>query len=67
MPVHTFVDEVKESGYLLLAAMLPPDSLASARKALRKLTLPGQHRPHFHKESDRQRRAILSGILGLEA
>jgi hypothetical protein len=45
VPVHAFVDEVKEPGYRLVAAMLSPDAPTPARKALGKLALPGQHRP----------------------
>lgn len=32
---------------------------------LRAMLMPGQRRPHFHRESDRQRKKILDGIAAL--
>lgn len=48
--VHTFVDESKLRGLLVVAAVLAPRDLAQARTAMRELCLPGQARLHFTKE-----------------
>lgn len=61
---HVYVDEAKTQHLLLTAASLPPERLAQARRALRSLLMPGQRRPHFHRESDRQRKKTLDGITG---
>lgn len=63
---HIFVDETKDRGYLIAAAVLLPRDLGPARTALRQLLLRGQRRVHFAKESDPRRRAIVStmGTLG---
>lgn len=62
---QVYVDEAKSRGLLLTAAALPPGQLAEARRTLGGLLMPGQRRPHFHRESDRQRKKILDGIVAL--
>jgi len=62
---HAFVDESKQHGLLVAAAVFQPRDLAPARTALRRLCLPGQARLHFTKERDDRRRQILSTIMDL--
>ncbi|NQX36462.1 hypothetical protein [Herbiconiux sp. VKM Ac-2851] len=61
-----FVDESKNAGYILVAAVVHPSGAESLRKAMRALVLPGQRRLHFSRESDSRRRLILSKLLALE-
>ncbi|WP_037317976.1 hypothetical protein [Amycolatopsis orientalis] len=65
MTSHVFVDESKEGGYLVTAAALFSGDLASARRAMRSLVLPGQRRLHFTHESDGRRKRILDAITEL--
>lgn len=59
-----FVDETKQCGYLLIAAVVVPTDLDRLRKLVRSLVLPGQRRLHMKNESDPRRRAIASAIAG---
>jgi len=59
------VDESKQRDYLLVAAVLAPQDLAPARRAIRGLLLPGQPRLHMKQERDSRRRKILSTIDGI--
>lgn len=59
---HVFVDESKERGYLLIAALLLPSDVAAARKEMDGLRLRGQRRVHFTKESPARRGVILNAI-----
>ena len=66
MTLHAFVDESTRRGRYLLGLTTCADAdLATARRALRALRLPGQRRLHFAAEGDNQRRRILSGISGM--
>lgn len=66
MTLHAFVDESTRRGRYLLGLTTCADAdLATARRALRALRLPGQRRLHFAAEGDNQRRCILSGISGM--
>ncbi len=60
---HAFADETKHRGYLIVAVVVPPEELASARRAVRALVLPGQRRLHMKDESDPRRRAIAAAIV----
>ncbi|RKR88929.1 hypothetical protein BDK92_3262 [Micromonospora pisi] len=60
-----FVDETKQRGLLVAAAVVLPADLAPARQAIQRLVLPGQRRIHFHKESDARRRQILAAVVEL--
>jgi hypothetical protein len=60
---HIFVDESKERGYIIVASVVLPERLASARKAMRALVLRGQARVHFHTERPDRRRQILDVIV----
>ena len=62
MSGHVFVDETKQRGYLLVAAVVVPADLDPLRRLVRSLVLPGQRRLHMKDESDPRRRAIASAI-----
>lgn len=62
MSSHVFVDESKERGYVIVAGVVLPERLTSARKAMRSLVLRGQSRVHFHTESQARRRQIITTI-----
>jgi hypothetical protein len=64
---HIFVDETKDRGYLIAAAVLVPRDLGPARTELRQLLLRGQSRIHFKKERDSRRHIILSKMVTLGA
>jgi hypothetical protein len=62
---HVFVDETKERGYLVAAAVVQVADLAAARRAVRALILPRQRRIHFKGESEPRRRKIVEVIVDL--
>lgn len=64
---HIFVDESKERGYVIVAGVVLPEQLGSARKAVRSLVLRGQSRVHFHAESPARRRKIITTIVATGA
>ena len=63
MSAHVFVDESKSRGFLLAASVVPAPDLASLRRAVDALRLPGQRRIHFTSERDDRRRLILAALL----
>jgi hypothetical protein len=67
--VHVFVDESKAGPYLLVASVVLPGDVHSARAAVRALHLPRQGRIHMKDESDSRRRRILADLerAGLRA
>jgi hypothetical protein len=65
MTVHAFVDETKDRGYLVAAAVLQPEELAHARRVLAGLLLPGQRRLHLVKERDSRRGQIVAAMAAL--
>lgn len=65
MTYHVFVDETKERGYVVAAAVIQSIDLASCRRAMRGLILPRQRRIHFTNESNPRRNKILDAILDL--
>lgn len=65
MPEHVFVDETKERGFLITAAIVRQEELDVARKTVRGLVLPGQRRLHFASERDSRRRRMLDVLLPL--
>ncbi|MGW4501218.1 hypothetical protein ACWENR_21720 [Micromonospora sp. NPDC004336] len=67
MNAHVFVDETKERGLLVAAAVVLPADLTAARRTIRELILPGQRRIHFHKERDDRRRQIIDALATLSA
>lgn len=62
MSVHAFVDETKDSGLLVVAALLAPRDLRSARSTMRRMLLPGQARLHFTKERPSRRAQIADAV-----
>ncbi len=62
MTVHAFVDETKQNGLLVVAAILAPRDLAPTRTLMRRLCLPGQERIHFTKERPARRGRIAAAI-----
>lgn len=62
MNAHVFVDESKARGLLLAAAVVPAQELASLRRLIDSLRLPGQRRIHFTAESDPRRKIILAAL-----
>lgn len=66
MSSHLFLDESKQSGYVVAVAVVQPESLATLRKAVRALAMPGQSRVHFQRESPARRRQILAALVSLD-
>lgn len=66
MSTHVFVDETKGRSYVVVAVLLPADSLSTARKQLRALCKSGQRRIHFTNEGDRRRRELLAAMCALD-
>ncbi|MCI4063069.1 hypothetical protein MRQ36_10960 [Micromonospora sp. R77] len=60
-----FVDETKERGLLVAAAVVIESDVVGVRREVRKLILPGQRRIHFHKERDDRRVQILTALRPL--
>ena len=58
------MDETKQNGLLVVAAVLTPRDLGPTRALLRGLCLPGQSRLHFTKESSGRRGQIAAAICG---
>ena len=67
MGPHIFVDETKERGLILAAAIVDVPRLAAARQAVAGLTLRGQRSIHFCKERNDRRREILGAFRRLGA
>lgn len=65
MRPHVFVDETKERGLLLAAAVVVEGDVVGARREMRKLILPGQRRIHFHKEREERRSHIIAAVRAL--
>lgn len=62
--VHVFVDESRRRDtYLLAAAYVKPADLASTRRDLRQLLLPGQRELHLNRESPKRRRQIVDAVV----
>ncbi|MEV0001269.1 hypothetical protein AB0H28_03140 [Micromonospora sp. NPDC050980] len=65
MGPHIFVDETKERGLVLAAAVLERHRLTAARQLIAGLTLRGQRSIHFCKERNDRRREILLALRDL--
>ncbi|HEX6684852.1 MAG TPA: hypothetical protein VF062_18835 [Candidatus Limnocylindrales bacterium] len=63
MTAHSFVDESKESTYLLVAALIRPANVASIRQAVAGMVLPRQRRIHFCQEKDSRRSQIIGRLV----
>lgn len=62
-----FVDESKTKGYTMVAALVVPGDVASLRRNVKSLVLPGQRRIHFTKEQPERKRLILSQLTAFGA
>lgn len=60
---HLFVDESKAGDYLMVAAVMLPADLVTARAFARSLVYKGQPRLHMKKESDARRKQIAASIV----
>lgn len=58
MTTRAFVEESKERGLLVCAAVLAPADLSAARVAMRGLVHPGSERVHMSKERPARRGLI---------
>ncbi|GAB3074967.1 hypothetical protein [Micromonospora schwarzwaldensis] len=67
MGPHIFVDETKERGLILAAAVLDRHRVTAARQVVSGLTLRGQRSIHFCKERPERRREILVAFRKLGA
>jgi hypothetical protein len=62
-PCHVFVDESKSAGYITAATYVEANMVATARRAVARLRLPGAERLHFIHERDARRKQILEQLL----
>jgi len=60
---HVFLDETKQQGYVVVAALVRAEELASLRVVVRGLVLPGQRRVHMKDERDSRRREIAAALV----
>jgi hypothetical protein len=60
-----FIDESKAKDFILCAVEVEVSEIPRLRRALHKLTLPGQSRIHFVSESSRRRRLLVNNYKGL--
>ncbi|MEY9214261.1 hypothetical protein [Thermobifida halotolerans] len=67
MGMHVFVDETKNRGYLVAAAVILPPDVTATRRTVNGLCRSGQRRIHFTKENDARRRQIITAMTGLKA
>lgn len=67
MTVHTYIDETKAGGYLVVAATAAPEQLKIASRELATLLLPGQRSLHMKSEGASRRRLIADAIVGMGA
>jgi hypothetical protein len=66
MGVHAFIDESHRGQlYMVAVTIVNPGNLATLRRALRGLLLPGAREIHFRKEKDERRRMLAARIAQL--
>lgn len=65
--MHVFVDETKNRGYLIAAAVVLPPDVAAVRQTVNSLCQPGQRRIHFTKEKDARRHKIIAALVATGA
>ena len=58
MGAHYLIDETKAKSYVVVAVACPDSALATARRTLGRLVLPGQRSIHMKHESARRSRAL---------
>ena len=62
-----FSDESERGSTVMFGvAFVPTGAVATARREMRSLLLPGQRRVHMAKESPRRRRQLLDAVAALE-
>ncbi|GAB2582850.1 hypothetical protein [Microlunatus antarcticus] len=66
MSAHVFVDESKRRDFVLIAATVVPGNLATARRTIQDLYLPGQHGLHMVKEGAGRQRTILRAVAAID-
>lgn len=66
MAGHVYVDESKRRDFILVSAVIVPNALGDARRAIRDLYLPGQNSIHMVKEKASRQRQILARIAQLD-
>jgi len=65
--VWAFSDESERAAVMLLGVVLvSPGEVASARRSLRALLLPGQRQVHTAKESPRRKRTVIDTVARVE-
>lgn len=60
---HVFVDETKQQGYVVAAAVVVEGDVEPLRRVVRGLVLPGQRRLHMKTERDSRRRQIVAALV----
>jgi hypothetical protein len=60
---HVFVDETKQHGYVVAAAVVVEGDLEPLRRVVAGLVLPGQRRLHMKTERDSRRRQIVAALV----
>ncbi len=60
---HVFLDETKQQGYVVAAAVVVAGELEPLRRVVRDLVLPGQRRLHMKTERDSRRRQIVAALV----
>lgn len=65
--MNLFVDESKAGRYLLVAAVLPDSSVATTRREVQHLLLPGQSRIHMKNERRERKAQLSAGAATLDA
>lgn len=63
MTKWVYIDETKRSGYVVAAVSVTDPS--AARKVIRSLILPGQHRVHMVRERPARKRQIVDAICSM--
>ncbi len=65
MSTHTYVDETKAKGYVVVAATAAPEQFKVARKELTTILLSGQRSLHMKSESTARRHAISDTVVAM--
>jgi hypothetical protein len=60
---HVYLDETKQQGYVVAAAVVVEGDVEPLRRVVRGLVLPGQRRLHMKTERDSRRRQIVAALV----
>jgi len=63
---HIFVDESKQRNFVMVAACILSEDLASTRDVVQDLLRPGQHRLHMKDESDGRKETIAKAFTAAD-